>query len=137
MDVISKYKELFKDHNYDRVNNPKRLSVKELHPIGAEWSVGSKQFRINFKDSAILCILADMSGIAIVEFNGSDGDAYIINPDGTRKFDIQLPAEYSAPHFYDVYYIDGDLYFFFYDKEDYRALVDVNTGKVKSIYISR
>jgi hypothetical protein len=137
MDVISRYKEFFKDQNYDRVNNPKRLSVKELRPIGAEWSVGNKQFRIDFKDSAILCLLSDMSGIAIVEFDGSDGDAYIINPDGAKRFDIQLPVEYSKPRFYDVYYINGNLHFFFYDREDYWVFVDVNTGKIKDINISR
>jgi len=135
--VISGYKELFKDQNYDRINNPKYLSVKEMLPIGAEWFVGNKQFRIEFKDSAVLCLLSDMSGIAVVEFHGSNSKAYIINSDGTKRFEIKLPAEYSAPHFYDVYYINGDLYFFFYDKEDYRALVDVDSGNIKDISISR
>jgi hypothetical protein len=140
MNVISGYRELFKDQNYDRVNNPKRLSVKELRPIGVEWFVENKQFRIDLKDSARLRLLSDMSGIAVVQFDSDEkkgGKAYIINPDGTKKFDIKLPTEYSASRFYDVYYIDDDLYFFFYDGEDYRALVDVSTGEVKSIHISR
>ena len=87
-----------------------------------------------------MCLLSDMSGIAVVEFDSDErkgGKAYIINSDGTKRFDIQIPAEYSAPHFYDVYYIGDDLYFFFYDKEDFRVRVDVNTGEVININISR
>lgn len=141
MNMISSFKELFKDQNYDRVNNPQLLSVSELQPIGIEWYVGNKQYQICFKGYASVVPLADMSGIAIAEFSNSDlskgGNAYIINADGSKRFDIQLPSEYANGRFSDVYYIGECLFFFFFDREDFRVLVDVNTGEVKNINISR
>lgn len=141
MDRIRKYGELFRDPNYDRRNNPKHLSVRELQPIAIEWFAGNKQNRVDFNDYASVVPLLDRTGVAVVEFDSSDegkgGKAYIINPDGTKRFDVKLPQKYAKGRFSDVYYIGNDLHFFFYDEEDYRALIDVNTGEVKSVNISR
>jgi hypothetical protein len=96
---IDKFTEQFKDQGYNRKNNPKRLPIKELLPIGASWFVGNKQIKITFHDYGIVCLLSDMSGIAVVEFHDSTtgkAKAYILNADGTTRFNIRPPTEMIA-----------------------------------------
>jgi hypothetical protein len=140
MEIISSYKEIFKDPNYDRVNNPNRLSIGELLPIGVEWFIGEKCFRIDFECSAKILLLKDKSGIAIVEVCSdkvNKNSAYVVNSDGTRRFSVQLPQKHINGQIYDVYYIQNDLFFFFNDNDDYRVLVDENDGRVKNIMQTR
>jgi hypothetical protein len=139
---IDKFTKQFRDQGYDRKNNPKRLPIKELLPIGVTWFVGNKQVKITFHNYGIVCLLFDMSGIAVVEFHDSTAGktkAYILNADGTTRFKIRPPTEMLAnSHFYDVYYINKDLCFLFYvDGEDMRMAINDSNGTIISVQKTR
>ncbi|HCJ56248.1 MAG TPA: hypothetical protein DHV55_01810 [Clostridiaceae bacterium] len=84
-----------------------------------------------------------MTGIAIIElensYSNNNTQAYVVNADGNMRFRIELPSWTIADgEFYDVYYIDSDLCFFFYAKnEDYRMIIDTENGTIKNIHISK
>lgn len=143
MTVISNYLEHYRDQNYDRTNNPRQLPIKELLPIGLSWSAGNQTYRLDFQNGAVVHPLSDMSGIAVIEMErdqqGKSSCAYIINADGSLRFEIKLPElTLSNGKFYDVYYIGNDLCFFFYsDNEDFRMIYDSEKGIVKDILQSR
>ena len=143
MPMITEFKEFFKDQNYDRTNNPKQLPINDLLPIGISWSVENNTYRLDLKNGAIVHLLSDMSGIAIVEMEneqlGEVSRACIINACGNVRFEIQLPAWAIANgRFYDVYYIENDLCFFFFsNNEDYRMIVDAENGNIKDVLKSR
>jgi len=143
MQLINNFMEVFKDQNYDRINNPNKLPIKDLLPTGIYWSIGNTTHTIVFESCAVVRLLSDMSGIAIVEIENEtlvkQAHAYIINADGTKRFEIQLPAWATEDgRFNDVYYIGNDLCFFFFaNHEDYRMIVDAGNGNIKDILISR
>jgi hypothetical protein len=142
MSVISDFIELFKDQNYDRINNPNQLPIIDLLPIGISWSDGCNKVRLDFKNGAAVCPLSDISGIAIVEMDNAQtckrANAYIVNADGGIRSEIKLPTWAANGRFYDVYYIGHDLCFFFYaDNYDYRMIIDTDNGIIKDILKSR
>jgi hypothetical protein len=79
---------------YDKVNNPQRLSVAELAPVGLTWQSGGVQH-------------------AVVEgpYDPSANRAYIVNADGSLR--AQIPAQIGGDRvmFYDVIEANGSVAF--------------------------
>lgn len=138
MKQIINYKLNYRDETYDRKNNPQHLNIMELLPIGIEWATNYSNSKIIFTYCSCATYLRNHTGFGIVEFEkySNKGEAYILNSDNSKRFDIVLPKEYRDGLFSDVYYVNDDLCFFFYCGRDYRAIVDENTGKIKDIIMS-
>jgi hypothetical protein len=135
MNKLTNIIRVFKDQDYDRINNPKRLPIMELLPIGVSWDVGENKIELNFNKCAIVLPLSDQTGLAIVEFENfsyESSHAYVVNADGSKRFDVyHTPEIFNKSHFYDVYYIDNKLNFFiFSNNKDYRLTVDDSDGSI-------
>lgn len=121
--------------NYDRENNPRGLTVQQLLPIGVSWLCGGMRHKVEHGDGLIATNLRTLNGIALVfsPFNKALNNAVILKPDGTAMWDVRHIAFKIAPGciFTDVYYVDGELFFFIYfNGQDYRFSFDVNKGAV-------
>ncbi|MGY2969150.1 hypothetical protein ACVWVR_002155 [Ewingella americana] len=120
---------------YDRKLNPQRLSVFDLLPIGLSWECDGKKHEFKHDDKIIALLLNDNDLIALIKapFNKYKNQAYIINSDGSVKWDVRsLLKEYNNEViFSDVYYIGQELYFFVnVNNSDFRFLFDVASGTV-------
>jgi hypothetical protein len=98
---------------YDVMNNPQRLTVAELIPIGVNWKSGGIFRSIQNQDGVIGVLLRDLSGIAIVEapYDPSSNKAYIIDSDGKIRAHINPQINLDHLMFYDVLYTRGTLAF--------------------------
>lgn len=89
---------------YDTLNNPRRLTVAELMPIGMTWRSGGVQHAVHSQAGVTGRLLGDASGIAVVEapYDVSANCAYIVNADGSMR--ARIPAQFGADRvaFYDV-----------------------------------
>ncbi|AOK51282.1 hypothetical protein [Burkholderia stagnalis] len=89
---------------YDTLNNPNRLTVAELMPIGLTWRSSGVQHAIHSQAGVAGRLLGDASGIAVVEapYDLSANCAYIVNADGSMR--ARIPAQIGADRvaFYDV-----------------------------------
>jgi hypothetical protein len=98
---------------YDKVNNPQRLTVSELTPVGLTWQSGGAQHAIQVQAGVSGIPLDDASGIAVVEapYEPSGNRAYIANADGSLR--AQIPAQIGAERvmFYDVIKVNGSVAF--------------------------
>ncbi|MDR6478929.1 hypothetical protein ABIE53_000347 [Burkholderia sp. OAS925] len=98
---------------YDKVNNPQRLSVAELAPVGLTWQSGGVQHAIHNQAGVSGRLLGDASGIAVVEgpYDPSANRAYIVNADGSLR--ARIPAQIGAERvmFYDVIEANGSVAF--------------------------
>jgi hypothetical protein len=98
---------------YDKVNNPQRLSVAELAPVGLTWQSGGVQHTIHSQAGVSGRLLGDASGIAVIEgpYDPSANRAYIVNADGSlrARFPTQIGAE--CVRFYDVIEANGSVAF--------------------------
>ncbi|WP_421378577.1 hypothetical protein ACOCG7_30930 [Paraburkholderia sp. DD10] len=98
---------------YDKVNNPQRLSVAELAPVGFTWQSGGVQHAIHSLAGVSGRLLGDASGIAVVEgpYDPSANRAYIVNADGSLR--AKIPAQIGGERvmFYDVIEANGSVAF--------------------------
>jgi hypothetical protein len=85
--------------------------------------------------------LNDFRSIAIVEgpFEpGQKNRAYIMNADGSVRFEINKPRELTILSFSDVYYVSGELCFFLSGSSgDFRLSINENDGATSKINPSR
>lgn len=44
MNKIISFEKHYKYNNYDRIKNPKNLSIKDLLPIALSWAIEGKNF---------------------------------------------------------------------------------------------
>jgi hypothetical protein len=98
---------------YDVMNNPQRLTVAELTPIGVNWKSGGIFRSIQSQDGVIGVLLRGLSGIAIVEapYDPSSNKAYIIDSDGKVRAHVKSQMNLGHLMFYDVLYTRGSLVF--------------------------
>jgi hypothetical protein len=139
MNSISTVKKLYKNPDYDRVNNPAQLSINELMPIGVTWEYEGKNYEILLGASGSVCALNDGSGIAIMECGESyigksihltKGRAYIVNANDTLRVEL-LPQKYFKDDIYFnyIYYSDNKLELHvFHGNIEYRMVIDEATG---------
>lgn len=94
---------------YDKANNPQRLSIAELMPVGLTWNSDCIQHAIHNLAGVSGRLLGDASGIAVVEapYDLSANRAYIVNAKGRLR--AQIPAQIGSEHvvFYDVMETEG------------------------------
>ncbi|MFJ3456051.1 hypothetical protein ACIPMZ_03660 [Scandinavium goeteborgense] len=127
---------------YDKINNPQRLSVFDLLSRGVTWSYLNKQYEINDSKGVISLLLTGHNEIALIKapFDMDANRAWIISADGTVKWDVSniVKKNCSNTVFYDVYYIDGELYFFIHiNNDDFRFSFDVTSGDMGVLLQSR
>lgn len=141
MTRIQNFRHIERHPGYDKVQNPKRLTVMELLPIGVAWDNKGQNFEV-LKTWGVLAVpLNDFSGVAIVEGpfeRGAQNRAYVMNADGSIRFEITKPTELSALVFSDVYYAGGELCFFLSGTSgDFRLSVNESDGTISKIDPSR
>jgi hypothetical protein len=98
---------------YDVVNNPLRFTVADLMPIGISWKSNGIFHAIENQDGVIGVLLNDLSGIAVVEapYHTDNNRAYIVNPDGMIKMQLDSQTNFGRVSFYEVLYINDHLAF--------------------------
>lgn len=141
MTQIQNFIHIEKYPGYDKIQNPRRLTVKELLPIGVAWEHDGCKEEI-VKDYGVLSMpLHDLSGVAIVEGpfeTAPQNRAYVINADGSIRFEIMKPIEYNTSVFSDVYYTGGVLCFFLSGNlGDFRLSVNELDGTILKVDPSR
>lgn len=138
MDAISAFKLLDNLDGYDKVANPKRLSVFELLPYGITWLCNGRINEIKHNDKIIPLLLKDNDGIALIKspFNKKDNQAYIMAPFNEIKWNVGglVRKNIESAIFSDVYYVLNDLCFFVnVGGRDYRFVFEPNTGKIGNL----
>lgn len=140
MEKVSALNYIESHPGYDKANNPKKLSVEELAPIGIDWFSGKTNKTVLSPFGIGAIALHDSSGIAIVEapYKRDKNSAYIINSNGSLRCKIENPATLDSVMFYDAYYDDGALCFFISAHQgDFRLEIDDASGKILKITESR
>lgn len=127
---------------YDKKNNPQRLSVFDLLSKGVTWSHLNKKYEIKDDKGVISLLLTGHNEMALIKapFDKDANRAWIISATGTVKWNISniINKYYSDAVFYDVYYIDGELYFFIHiNNDDFRFSFDATSGDMGVLLQSR
>ncbi|MGZ2743106.1 hypothetical protein [Burkholderia stagnalis] len=88
----------------DAVNNPLRLTVAQLVPVGVTWRAAGVQHVICNESGVIGRVLDDASGIAVVEapFDPSTNRAYLVDADGSLRGNVPGGGGVERLMFYDV-----------------------------------
>jgi hypothetical protein len=147
--------------NYDKINNPLKLSVYALLPIGIKWKYCEKEYKIKNGNKIIAKLLKDNKHIAVIEIpkNRTLNDAYIISGNNTQEYNIRnilnkteltitspyitgennhIKLNKNAAIFNDVYYAYNELYFFiFIENEYYKFTFDLKTGNIGKLIVSQ
>lgn len=141
MTKLQNFRHIELDPSYDKIQNPKRLTVRELLPIGASWEYNGQKYEV-FKPWGVLAVpLNDFRSIAIVEGSfetGQKNHAYVMNANGSVRFEINKPSELTTSAFFDVYYISGELCFFLSGSSgDFRLSINEIDGRISKINPNR
>jgi len=141
MTKLQNFRHIELDPSYDKIQNPKRLTVSELLPVGASWEHNGQKYEV-LKSWGLLAVpLSDFSGIAIVEGpfeTRKKNHAYVMNSAGSVRFEINKPSELSTSSFSDVYYVTGELCFFLAGSSgDFRLSINEIDGTISKISPSR
>jgi hypothetical protein len=147
--------------NYDKVNNPLRLSVYKLLPIGIKWDYGGKEYKMQNGNKIIATVLKDNKHIAVIEVPKNEilNNAYIIDGKNIQKYNIRnllnnsgliikspyifgenndIKLDKNSVIFDYVHYECNELYFFIsIGNEDYRFSFDMETGNIGKLIVSR
>lgn len=141
MTKLQKFRHIELDPSYDKTQNPKRLTVRELLPVGASWEHNGQKYEV-LKPWGVLAVpLNDFCSIAIVEGpfeTGQKNHAYVMNANGSVRFEIDKPRELTTSSFYDVYYVASALCFFLSGSSgDFRLSINEIDGTIFKISPSR
>jgi hypothetical protein len=141
MAKLHNFRHIELDPSYDKIQNPKRLTVRELLPVGASWEHNGKKYEV-LKPWGVLAVpLNDSCSIAIVEGpfeTGQKNHAYVMNADRSVRFKINKPSELTTSSFSDVYYVSGELCFFLSGSSgDFRLSINEIDGTISKINPSR
>jgi hypothetical protein len=141
MTKLQNFRHIELDPSYDKIQNPKRLTVRELLPVGASWEHNGQKYEV-LKPWGVLAVpLNDFRSIAIVEGpfeTGQKNHAYVMNADGSVRFEINKPSELTTSSFSDVYYVSGELCFFLSGSSgDFRLSINEIDGTISKINPSR
>jgi len=141
MTKLQNFRHIELDPSYDKIQNPKRLTVRELLPVGASWEHNGQKYEV-LKPWGVLAVpLNDFRSIAIVEGpfeTGQKNHAYVMNADGSVRFEINKPSELNTSSFSDVYYVSSELCFFLSGSSgDFRLSINEIDGAICNINPSR
>lgn len=140
--------EIIKNLTFDNggvSNVAKRTStVFDTLPHIITWSYNGINHRIENQYKLIPLMLKDNQHIAIIEapYNKNFNKAYIVNGEGQVIWNLNNLLQEQRPFnqlsFFDVYYIQGSLFFFVVlSNRDYRFEFDLDTGKIGDLIESR
>lgn len=118
------------------------MSVFDLLSKGVTWSHLNKQYEIKDDKGVISLLLTGHNEIALIKapFDKDANRVWIISANGTVKWNVSniISKYYSDAVFYDVYYIDGELYFFIHiNNDDFRFSFDATSGDMGVLLQSR
>ncbi|MFJ1468804.1 hypothetical protein [Massilia orientalis] len=141
MTKLQNFRHIELDPSYDKIQDPKRLTVRELLPVGASWEHNGQKYEV-LKPWGVLAVPSnDFRSIAIVEgpFETEQKNrAYVMNADGSVRFEINKPSELTTSSFSDVYYVSGELCFFSSGSSgDFRLSINEIDGTISKINPSR
>ena len=141
MTKLQNFRHIELEPSYDKIRNPKLLTVRELLPVGASWVHNGKKYEV-LKPWGVLAVpLNDFCGIAIVEGpfeTGQKNHAYVMNAEGSVRFEINKPSGLTTSSFSDVYYVSGELCFFLSGSSgDFRLSINKIDGTISKIDPSR
>jgi hypothetical protein len=82
--MITDFKLLYEDPEYDHTSNPERRSVGELTPIWTAWRVlpTGDEKALRFRERGIAILLKDAAHVGVVEIE-SPSKAYILDESGS------------------------------------------------------
>jgi hypothetical protein len=134
MAIVENYTLLDALGNYDRQNNPLRLSMEQLLPLGFSWTSGGKNYRVDSAQGVVSTLLKGDVGIALImsPYNKIYNKAAILSPDAGIMWDVSYIAAKMIGDgiFSDVYYVLNELCFFINcNGQDFRFSFDILTGK--------
>jgi hypothetical protein len=111
--TLSDFQVIERIPGYDKMLNPRKLSIAELVPVGLNWKFMGAQKNISANEGIDGIPLIDGTGIAVVEapFDPASNCAYIVNSDGTIRSRINSRSALGHAMFYDVIYQNGQLTF--------------------------
>jgi hypothetical protein len=157
--IINDFTYIEEIENYDKGNNPLKLSAYELLPVGIKWNYNGQEYKIQNGNRITAKLLNDKKHIAIIEENEKLNEAYIVDGNNIREYNIrelldEKNLEIKSPYiigennytklnkdiliFYDVFYVRQELYFYVnIENEDYRFSFDFETGKIGKLIISK
>jgi hypothetical protein len=136
------------DESYDRLENPDRLNIFELSPLGISWYYEEQYYEITNARRLYALLLQEKVEIAIVEapFDNSNNDAYIVDAKGKKIWDVRylfhiryktIIKNYYASFDYPIYE-SSDLYFHVtINNLEYRFAFDILTGNMGELIESR
>jgi hypothetical protein len=79
--------------NYDKENNPLKLSVYELLPVGIKWNYNGKEYKIQNGNRITAKLLNDKKHIAIIEISnnksGKLNEAFIVDGNNIQEYNIR------------------------------------------------
>ncbi|TBL86824.1 hypothetical protein EYY95_12090 [Hafnia alvei] len=131
------------DPTYDILSNPDRLSILELMPKTVIWEWSGNKEEITDESGVIAVQLKDGIHIAVVKglMKNENNSAYIVNYKKKIVLDVKniiKDRTHFSYLFYDILFINDKVYFFLTDNiNDYRVLVDVNSGTVGEMLPSK
>lgn len=131
--AVINFEKKYSNTGYDRVKNPKNLSVLELLPDGFSWSYNGVNHQRKNSNKIIPLLLKDANSIAVVEapFDKNKNAAFILNPDNSIMWDISgIYRKMRVVDFFsDVYYVNNELFYFLHSNgKDFRFSFDIKTG---------
>ncbi|RQR60761.1 hypothetical protein DIE18_13695 [Burkholderia sp. Bp9125] len=102
--LVTDYAIIERRPGYDAANNPLRLTVAQLTPVGVTWRADGVQHVIRNESGVIGRVLDDASGIAVVEapFDPSANRAYLVDADGSLRRIVPAGSGTERLMFYDV-----------------------------------
>ncbi|WP_316156541.1 hypothetical protein [Cupriavidus sp. BIC8F] len=140
MGIVQTLSAIERRPGYDKINNPQRLSVGELLPIGISWISGGAVKTIMNSAGIDGIALRDLSGVAIIEapYDHASNAGYIANADGSIRSRITVANDLESVMFYDVFYFNEILCFLASTaRGDFRVEVDDSSGLVLRLVESR
>ncbi|MBN3815606.1 hypothetical protein G3N57_02860 [Paraburkholderia sp. Se-20369] len=102
--LVTDFANIERRPGYDAVNNPLRLAVAELTPIGVMWQSAGVRHVVRNESGVIGRVLGDAGGVAIVEapFEASGNRAYLVDADGSLRGNLPAVVGVERLMFYDV-----------------------------------
>jgi hypothetical protein len=100
--------QVIKRHPGDEgANNPFRVTVADLIPIGISWKSNGIFHAIENQNGVIGVVLEDSGAIAVVEapYHTDENRAYLVDPDGMIKKKLDSQTHFGRVSFYEILYL--------------------------------
>jgi hypothetical protein len=88
---IERFSHIYSNNNYNRTENPDKLNVFELSPLGVSWYYDGQYYEIINDNRVYALLLEEETDIAVVEapFDRVTNDAYIVDSKGKIIWNVK------------------------------------------------